>query len=145
MNIFSYLQIFSLIKEETEFIGMIVGKDWIKMDPDMTKVMKEWPNPNFLFDVRCFICLLQFFRRFIKIFSGKSAPLTSLTKKGRGMKDWYVYCDMEFECLKRATIKAPVPSALDWNICFRFQVDASQCAVEGTFTQIGTDRTERLM
>ncbi len=88
---------YEFMKLEISFLGMIVGKGGIKVDPKKVHVLQNWPNPMTLIDVRSFMGLLQFFRRFIRDFSKFAAPLTSLTKKGEGIQKWDVKCDEAFE------------------------------------------------
>lgn len=72
--------------KETEFLGMIVGGDGVKVSPEKVVAVQNWPKPCSLTELRGFIGLLQFFRRFIKDFSKIAAPLTSLSRKGKGIQ-----------------------------------------------------------
>lgn len=135
----------SFMKEETEFLGMIVGREGIKVDPDKIRVIQEWPIPTCITDVRSFVGLLQFFRRFIQNFSALASPLTSLTKKGRGIKDWNSDCENAFNKLKSSLVSAPILMPADWKLPFRCHVDASQFAVGGTLTQIDSKGSERVV
>ena len=59
----------------------IVGADGIKVDPAKTKVVEDWPQPTCPRDVRAFLGLANYFRRFLQGFSTFMAPLTELTRK----------------------------------------------------------------
>ena len=48
------------MKKELSFLGMIVGDDGIKVDDKKVKILKEWPKPQSLTEVRSFMGLLQF-------------------------------------------------------------------------------------
>ena len=61
------------------------------------QVLKTWPKPKSLFEVRSFFGLLQFFQRFIPKFSEVAAPLTNRTKKDQGIEKWNEKCDEAFE------------------------------------------------
>ncbi len=50
------------MKSEIPFLGMIIGKGGINVDPKKVEVLQNWPRPKTLTDVRSFIGLLQFFR-----------------------------------------------------------------------------------
>lgn len=76
----------SLMKDQTEFLGIIVGKSRIKVDEDKVKVVADWPKPVNVSEVRGFIGQLQFSRWFIKDFSKIAAPLTTLTNKVQGIQ-----------------------------------------------------------
>ena len=131
------------MRSEISFLGMIVGKGGLKVDPKKIEVLRDWPTPKTLTDVRSFMGLLQFFRRFIKDFSKLATPLTNLTKKGEGIQKWDISCDKAFESLKKAIISAPILVSPDWKKPFRGHIDASSSAVGGTLTQLddaGKDR-----
>ena len=133
------------MKDEISFLGMIVGNGGIKVDGTKIQVLREWPKPKSLTEVRSFMGLLQFFRRFIKDFSKISAPLTNLTKKGEGIKKWSEQCDESFALLKEAITKAPILIAPDWKKAFRCHIDASTEAVGGTLTQLDVDGKDRVI
>lgn len=80
--------------------------------------------------------LLQFFRRFIKDFRKIATPLTDLTKKGQGIKNWNTQCGNSFESLNEALTSASVLSSSDWRRNFRGNVDASNSSIGGTLTQL---------
>ena len=90
------------MQEEIDFLGFLVGKKRIRVNPEKVEVLKTWPRPETLTDVRSFVRLLQFFRRFIPKFSEIAAPLTNLTKKGVGIDKWNSDCDAAFEMLKNS-------------------------------------------
>ncbi len=133
------------MKSEISFLGMIVGKGGTKVDPKKVEVLREWPTPKTLTDVRSFMGLLQFFRRFIKDFSKLATPLTNLTKKGEGIDKWNFKCDEAFESLKKAITSAPILVAPDWNKSFRGHIDASSSAVGGTLTQLDENGRDRVI
>ena len=102
------------MRDEISFLGMIVGNGGIKVDRKKIQILREWPKPKSLTEVRSFMGLLQFFRRFIKDFSKISASLTNLTKKGEVIKKWSKECDKSFALLKEAITKAPILIAPYW-------------------------------
>ena len=66
---------------ETKFLGLIVGRDGIKIDPEKVQTITTWATPTCVTDVQAFIGFANFYRRFIKDFSKIIAPLVNLTKK----------------------------------------------------------------
>lgn len=133
------------LQPETEFLGMLVSKDGIRVNPEKVEVVRQWPKPTSLFELRSFIGLLQFFRRFINGFSAIAAPLTELTKKNMGMGKWDVRCDESFEQLKAVLISAPILVSPSWRKPFRCHVDASDHAVGGTLTQLDENGADRVI
>jgi hypothetical protein len=66
---------------ETKFLGLIVGRDGFKMDPEKVRTILEWETPRSATDVLRFNGFCNFYRRFIKNYSKIVTPLINLTKK----------------------------------------------------------------
>ena len=130
---------------EIDFLGFLVGKDGMRVNPEKVDVLRTWPTPESLTELRSFLGLLQFFRRFIPKFSAIAAPLTNLTKKEMGIGKWNEKCDEAFQKLKDAIVQAPILVAPDWKKPFRGHVDASQLAVGGTLTQLDRNGKDRVV
>ena len=122
------------MREEIDFLGFLVGKKRIRVNPEKVEVLKTWPKPETLTDARRFVGLLQIFRRVIPKFSEMAAPLTNLRKKGVAINKWNSDCDAVFEKLKNSNTQSPILVVPDWKRPFRGHVDASQLAVGGTLT-----------
>lgn len=101
------------LQTEIKFLGLIVGRNGIKVDPSKVEILQTWPKPRTLTEVRSFIDLLQFFLIFIKGFSKLAAPLTNLTKKRIGISKWDEQCDKAFQSLKSAITTSPILVAPD--------------------------------
>lgn len=127
---------YELMTSETEFLGLRVGRNGISIGEDRKKLVKDWPRPKSISELRSFVELLQFFRRFIHQFSEIAAPLTNLTRKNHSIRDWDSGCDAAFRNLKERLMNAPIMRAPDWALPFRCHIEASQLAVGGTLTQV---------
>ncbi|MCO5595899.1 hypothetical protein L7F22_049950 [Adiantum nelumboides] len=68
--------------EEIHFLGHIVSKDGVRMDPAKIQAIQDWPEPVNLHEVRSFLGLCSYYRRFIRFFAEIAAPLYDLTRKG---------------------------------------------------------------
>lgn len=132
-----------LMTSQTEFLELQLGVEGISIGDDRKKAIAEWPIPQNLTELRGFVGLLQFFRRFIRHFSHIAAPLTNLTRKGSGIRLWNDECTKAFNALKKTLCQAPVMQPPDWHKPFRCHVDASALAVGGTLTQLDTDGHDR--
>ena len=94
---------------QVTFLGHIVGRDGIKVDPSKIEAVKDWPRPKNPTDVRSFVGLASYYRRFVEGFSKIAAPLTELTRKTQKFI-WSDKCEDSFQELKRRLISAPVLS-----------------------------------
>ena len=77
------------------------------MDPKKIKVVSEWKPPRNFTEVRSFLGLAGYYRRFVKGFSMTTAPMTRLLQKNVKF-EWSVKCQSCFENLKAFLTKAPV-------------------------------------
>ena len=67
--------------KEIKYLGHIISKEGIRMEPTKLKIIEEWPKPNNLHELRSFIGMCSYYRRFIEKFSIIAGPLHDLTKK----------------------------------------------------------------
>ena len=70
-------------KEELHYLGHVVGKEGIKVDPRKIETVAKWHRPLEVGQLRSFLGLCNYFRRFIHGYSTLVAPLTSLTREAR--------------------------------------------------------------
>lgn len=123
---------------ETKFLGIIVGRDGIRMEPDKVKTIVDWETPTCVTDVQAFIGFANFYWRFIKDFSKIIAPLVNLTKKGIQF-GWDATCELSFNALKKAFTTAPVLRPFDWNKEVILETDASDYVSAGVLSQYDDD------
>ena len=67
---------------ELLYLGHIISVDGVRVDPEKIRAIVDWPTPTNLTQLKGFLGLCGFYRRFFKRFSQLAAPLTDLTKKG---------------------------------------------------------------
>ena len=67
--------------QDIHYLGHIISKDGIRMDPEKLKIIEEWPQPRNLHEERSFIGMCSYYRTFIEKFSIIVGPLHNLTKK----------------------------------------------------------------
>ena len=96
-----------LLRRAVNFLGHVVTQDGVAVDPSKIHDVVEWPVPRRLRDVRSFLGLCSYYRRFIRNFSVLAAPLFELTKKGRAF-EWDDACQEVFEHLKRVLTTTPI-------------------------------------
>ena len=92
---------------EVSFLGHIVSKEGIQVDPKKIEVVVEWKPPRNVTEVRSFLGLAGYYRRFVKGFSMIAAPMTRLLQKNVKY-EWSEKCQGSFEKLKAFLTEAPV-------------------------------------
>ncbi|GJW56364.1 gypsy/ty3 retroelement polyprotein [Tanacetum coccineum] len=107
----------------------------VAADPSKIMAMQEWPVPSNVKQLRGFLGLIGYFRRFIMNFASVSMPLTQLLKKG-GYK-WNDEAQVAFENLKDAKQKAPVLALPDFTKPFEVETDASGIGIGAVLQQNG--------
>src|SRR5258708_11467175 len=72
-------------RQELDYLGLVISKDHVVMDPIKVQGVTDWPQPTKVKDVQSFIGFVNFYRRFIQNFSKIAHPLHALTWK---LKNW---------------------------------------------------------
>ncbi|KAL2252900.1 UNVERIFIED_CONTAM: putative mitochondrial protein, partial [Sesamum indicum] len=93
--------------EEIAFLGHVVSKEGVQPDPAKVKVILEWEPPKTVFEIRSFLGLASYYRRFVKDFSIIAKPLTDLLKKNAPF-NWNEKCTQTFEELKKRLTSAHI-------------------------------------
>ena len=109
---------------EVKFLGHVVSEEGIHVDQSKVESIKEWPIPKTPTEIRQFLGLAGYYRRFIEGFSRIAKPLTSLTRKGVTYK-WGEEHDTAFQTLKDKLCSAPILSLPDGVDDFLVYCDAS--------------------
>ena len=89
------------------FVGYMVSKAGIGMDPAKVPAILEWPSPKNIKEVQSFMGLANFYRKFILHYSSLITPLTSLTRKGVKFT-WFSKADEAFRAPQQAFTSAPI-------------------------------------
>ncbi|WVZ63316.1 LOW QUALITY PROTEIN: hypothetical protein U9M48_012957 [Paspalum notatum var. saurae] len=110
--------------KEVSFLGHILSEKRVAVDPSKVKDVLNWKQPETVTEIRSFLGLAGYYRRFIKDFSKTAKPMTSLTKKNAK----YVRssnCEEAFQTLKKLITSAPVLAQPDVTKPFDVYCDAS--------------------
>ena len=119
---------------ELDFLGHTISGAGIKVDARKVKAILDWPDPSGAHQLRCFLGLAGFYRRFVNRFSHIAAPLTNIT----GAKATWRWSEVEakaFAELKHALTTTPVLATPDFAYPFELYTDASQFAIGATLLQ----------
>ena len=71
----------SFVKQRVEYLGHVVTPEGISPNPDKVRVVQEFPTPTNLKELRSFLGLANYYRRFVRGFSNIANPLNALTKR----------------------------------------------------------------
>ena len=121
---------------QVSFLGHIVSKDGILVDPSKIEAVKNWPRPTSVTEVRSFLGLASYYRRFVEGFSKIATPLTELTRKSNRF-EWTDRCEKSFQELKERLITAPVLSLPVDDAKFVVYCDASKLGLGCVLMQEG--------
>ncbi|KAF8047205.1 hypothetical protein N665_3149s0002 [Sinapis alba] len=106
-KLFAKLSKSSLWQKSIGFLGHIVSADGVSVDQEKIKCIREWPQPKSATEIRSFLGLAGYYRKFIKGFSSIAQPMTKLT--GKDVKfAWSEDCERSFSELKDMLTSAPV-------------------------------------
>jgi hypothetical protein len=93
-------------KKEIQYLGHVISVEGVAVDPAKIKEIMDWPAPRNVTEVRSFMGLDGYYRRFIKGFSKIGNPITSLQRKGKKFV-WSPECEDSFQQLKQLLTNAP--------------------------------------
>lgn len=132
-----------LFEKEVSYLGHIVSEEGVKCDPGKLNAIKDWPTPTNISDVRSFLGIASYYRKFISNFSTTAFPLTNLTRKNQKFV-WSEQCEECFKSLKNALISAPVLSYPTRDDPFILDTDASGYGIGAVLSQV-QDGEERVI
>lgn len=141
-NLFAKLSKCEFFVSETKFLGLIVGRDGFKMDPEKVKTILEWKTPRSATDVLRFNGFCNFYRRFIRDYSKIVTPLINLTKKNAPF-NWTRSCEDAFQLLKNTIATAPTLRPFDWTKQVVVETDASDFVSAGVLSQYDDENVLR--
>jgi transposase InsO family protein len=123
------------LQQEVSFLGHRVSGNGIETDPEKIRVVEEWPTPASLREVRSFVGLCAYYRRFVPDFAEIARPLHALTKKGVRFQ-WTAECESAFIELKRRLTATPILALPNDSDLYILDTDASLDAIGAVLSQV---------
>ena len=125
------------------YLGHVVGGG--KVQPELSKIeaMKQFQRPTTKKEVRTFLGMTGYYRRFIPQYSTIACPLTDLIRKSEPIRvNWTGDCEEAFSKLKACLCSAPVLRSPDFSRTFILQTDASERGVGAVLSQTDDDGSD---
>ena len=124
-----------LAEKEVEFLGHVVSEEGLKPNPRLLECIREIKPPKTVTEVRSFLGLVGYYRRFVKGFSDIATPLNRLLEKGKEIV-WTPECEQAFQTLKDALLHEPVVAYPDFEKPFKLYTDASNFGLGAVLQQV---------
>ncbi|KAL0555992.1 hypothetical protein IC582_004495 [Cucumis melo] len=126
----------SFVQERINFLGHVIECGRIGMKEGKIAAIRDWTVPKSVSELRSFLGLANYYRRFVEGFSKRASPLTELLKKDVYW-NWDPECQAAFDGLKQAIIEGPLLGITDVTKPFEVETDASDYALGGVLLQNG--------
>ena len=124
----------SFFATETSYLGFIINEHGVKPDPDKVAAIRTLPPPTTVKQVRSFIGMSSYYRRFIPNFSGIAEPLIALTRKYARFH-WNDKCQAAFDFIKESLTVVPLLAYPDPEKRYTLYCDASDECIGACLTQ----------
>ena len=94
-------------KPQIQYLGHIIFEIGVAVDTEKIKAIKDWPTPTSVTDIRSFLGLARYYKKFIENFLRISCPMTTLQKKGNKFL-WNTKCEESFQNIKQLLMTTPI-------------------------------------
>lgn len=130
--------------KQVNYLGHILTKEGVTTDPEKIHIVKSHPAPKNQHEVRQFLGLCNYYRKFVEGYAKITIPLNSLLQKESEFK-WTDKCQESFELLKTKLISAPILAFPDMSKPFIITTDASGQAIGYILGQKDDQNRERVI
>ncbi len=122
-------------RSEVSYLGHVVSSQGLLPDEKNLDKVRSWPTPRTVTEVRAFVGLCSYYRRFVRNFAVVAAPLHALTQKG-AVFNWSSECEEAFRSLKHALSSPPIVAHPIFTLPFLLYTDASHDCVGSVLAQM---------
>ncbi|GBN18175.1 Retrovirus-related Pol polyprotein from transposon 297 [Araneus ventricosus] len=130
-------------QKEVAYLGHVISAEGVKTDRENIKAIVDWPRSDKIYDLRSFLGLCTYYRRFVKNFSTIARPLHKLTE-AKSNFNWTDECEKSFNSLKQALTSSPILTYPRTDKDFIFYTDASNEGIGAVLSQ-NTGNEERVI
>ena len=127
------------LRQEVEYLGHLITPKGLLPNPNKVCAVTNYPAPASVTQVRQFVGLVSYYRRFVRNFARLAAPLHRLMQKDITFY-WTMECQEAFEALKKRLVEAPVLVYPDFSTGFVLETDASYQGLGAVLSQKLEDR-----
>ena len=124
-----------ILQTKVLFLGHVVSAAGISTDPDKINLVEAWPRPSNLKEVRSFVGLCSYYRRYVHNFARIAEPLHGLTRKNVKFV-WDAQCERSFLELREALAKTPTLSLPTNSDVFILDTDASETGLGAVLSKL---------
>ena len=132
-----------IFQRQVSYLGHTVSAQGVSTDPAKVEEVTQWPQPQNKKEVRSFLGLCSYYRRFVPAFADLARPLHELTEE-RSAFSWSPACEQAFNDLKIKLTSAPILALPNSEETFILDTDASDMGVGAVLSQV-TDGNERVV
>lgn len=130
------------VKDKIKYLGFILSSKGVDVDKERVKAVSEYPVPKTEKEIRSFLGMANYYRRFIPNYAKLASPISSLLKKDVKL-EWSPLCQSSFDSIKFALSSPPVLAYPDTQKPFILTCDASDFAIGYTLSQLDNNKKER--
>ena len=131
-------------QQQVQYLGHLISKDGVAVDPSKVEAVTSYPQPTDVKELRGFLGLANYYRRFVQGFASIAQPLYKLTRKNARGFNWTSQCQQAFDQLKKLLVNPPILAYPQFDLPFVVHTDASDHAIGGVLSQV-QDGKERVI
>lgn len=124
----------NLFRTEVTYLGHVISREGVRTDPEKISAVKSWPRPENANQLRSFLGLCTYYRRFVRNFSRIARPLHRLTEV-KQKYEWTTACEDAFQTLKRELTSSPILVYPQLEKPFIVDTDASNEGIGAVLSQ----------